>query len=813
MAFTDDFLKKIKGGAYASWKNYKVLPSVVAAQAALESNWGRSALAIQGKNLFGVKGSYKGQSVVFPTLEWTGSGYVTINDAFAKYPSWDVSIVEHGKLIGEGTRYRAAIGKTDPSDQITAIWAAGFASDPSYPSKVMSVINANNLRAWDLDAFSGGDGGGFSGDIDGGNGYKNFSENLIKKNGTTRPGFKLEAMQAIVLHDIQSGSNLGGIRNTLNSGNGGQKMGYHVIVSENDAQLVVPFTEGVYHAERGKSLVAGMSNPNKKTISIGVVTKRSLSNFSTNLNIKLALVIAEICRTYKIPATAVLPAWQVDGVNEPVSWYNNPFLYTAFVGMVSDAIEKGEDVITNPDYNSGGTSGGGTGADGLIPNGEGIIKNIIKEANDLLGTMTYSWTKPAQIRKGGFGDCSSFCQYLYQKHAKVDIGGYTDAQWFGNWGKKINVKDARAGDLIFFTGTYPTYMTTTHIGIVVGGGKMIDFGSTPGPKLNNYNDSIWGPKIYGVKRIFSDAEYNQSQSGGGKPSKPTIDPKGTYVVNVKKPVIATNADVGGVSQRRLSSNEVYRVQEIGKTSLQLTSNELWVPKSSDAITVSRLSTPSSPIGAISTKLPTKVYSAPTYVAEPAMEKGAPKILPEKTSMNIYAVENGFAQVDLEKDHWAVANSTYATLNIDLSEEFVEDINFEQGIPTSTTVRGRYEPEDFITVENSLPIKNGLAVIAHPDLLDIGSVINIEIPSATKYNRKAVVVSNKLNDSDGNVLELIFTNQGDQYNFGGRTGIITLLEVLNNDVDITKFMNNPEGYEQTKAIPPKTPEGGMLGEPK
>lgn len=234
-------------------ENYKVLPSVVAAQAALESNWGRSSLATQGKNLFGVKGSYKGQSIVFPTQEWTGGGYVTINDAFAKYPSWDVSIVEHGKLIAENARYRAAIGKTDPLAQITAIWSAGYATDPAYPSKIMSVINANNLRAWDLDAFSGGDGGGFSGDIGGGNGYKNFSENLIKKNGTTRPGFKLEAMQAIVVHDIQSSSNLGGIRNILNSGNGGQKMGYHVIVSENDAQLVVPFTEGVYHAERAKA--------------------------------------------------------------------------------------------------------------------------------------------------------------------------------------------------------------------------------------------------------------------------------------------------------------------------------------------------------------------------------------------------------------------------------------------------------------------------------------------------------------------------------------------------------------------------------
>lgn len=806
MSYIDDFLRKIKPGAYHNWKQYKVLPSITAAQSALESNWGRSQAAIKANNLFGVKGAYKGQSVVMPTQEWVG-GWVTINAAFAKYPSWNVSVDLYGQLIGQTKTYKSAIGKTDPSDQIMAIWSSGYATDPSYPGKIMSIVNANNLRAWDLDAFAGGDGGNF--DIDasdsgggGDDGYKNFSEDLIKKNSTTRPGFKLEGIQAIVLHDIQSNANLNSVKNVLNSGNSGQKMGYHVIVTDNDAKQVVPFNEGVYHAERGPIQIQGMKSPNKKTLSIGIVTKKSLSQFSTVLNVRLALVVAEICRTYKIPASAVIPAWQVDGITEPVSWYNNPFLYTAFTGMVSDAIEKGEEVITNPDYKKEDSTSGNVGTGGMLPSGKGVIRDIIAEAYDLLRTMTYSWAKPPQIRKGGFGDCSSFCQYLYKKHANFDIGSYTDAQWYGDWGKRVPISDARPGDLIFFSGTYNTNFTTSHIGVVVEKGKMIDFGVTPGPQLHDYNDAIWGPHLYGVKRLFSDAEYNQSQSHDNQSSKPTIDSKGSYVVNVKRSTIATDADVNGVSQCRLSPNEVYRVETVGKNSLKLASNDLWVSKSNEDITLSRLAAPDTPIGTITTKLPTKVYVDPTYVAEPAMEKGSPKTIPQNTSMNIYAVENGFAQIDLEQNLWAVANSTYNSLMIDLVEESPEQINFEQGVPINTTVRGRLEDESYTTPEDGLVVQNGLGIVAHVDLLPIGAVVNITIPSAPKYNRRAVVVSNQLNDSDGNVLELIFHNEGEQYRFGGRKAIVTLEDILKTQTDIVDFMEHPSEYvlpfEQAKA---------------
>ncbi|MEJ1300404.1 glucosaminidase domain-containing protein [Latilactobacillus sakei] len=43
-------------------KKHQVLPSIIIAQAIIESDWGRSDLATKANNLFGVKGQYQGQA-------------------------------------------------------------------------------------------------------------------------------------------------------------------------------------------------------------------------------------------------------------------------------------------------------------------------------------------------------------------------------------------------------------------------------------------------------------------------------------------------------------------------------------------------------------------------------------------------------------------------------------------------------------------------------------------------------------------------------------------------------------------------------
>lgn len=51
-------------------KNHQVLPSIVVAQAIIESNWGQSQLYQQADNPFGMKGNYNGNTKLFPTTEY-----------------------------------------------------------------------------------------------------------------------------------------------------------------------------------------------------------------------------------------------------------------------------------------------------------------------------------------------------------------------------------------------------------------------------------------------------------------------------------------------------------------------------------------------------------------------------------------------------------------------------------------------------------------------------------------------------------------------------------------------------------------------
>lgn len=158
MATKAVFLANIKKGAINSWKKYKVLPSLVAAQAALESGWGGSGLTAKANNLFGMKAgsSWKGATLVLPTSEYINGKWITVNAVWRKYGSWSASIEDHGKLIASLSRYKKVVGETDYATACRAIKAAGYATDPDYPAKLIATIKANNLDEWDREAMQGG---------------------------------------------------------------------------------------------------------------------------------------------------------------------------------------------------------------------------------------------------------------------------------------------------------------------------------------------------------------------------------------------------------------------------------------------------------------------------------------------------------------------------------------------------------------------------------------------------------------------------------------------------------------------------------
>ncbi|EUJ45222.1 glucosaminidase domain-containing protein [Listeria riparia] len=131
-----------------------ILTSITLAQAILESNWGESKLATEGRNLFGIKGEYQKDSVTMPTQEFENNEWITIDAAFRKYPTWFESLDDHAALFLKGTswdktKYKDVIKAKDYKTAANALQKAGYATDPGYAEKLIELIEQRNLQAYD----------------------------------------------------------------------------------------------------------------------------------------------------------------------------------------------------------------------------------------------------------------------------------------------------------------------------------------------------------------------------------------------------------------------------------------------------------------------------------------------------------------------------------------------------------------------------------------------------------------------------------------------------------------------------------------
>lgn len=153
------FIDEILPHAQRIQKEFNILASIILAQAILESNWGKSRLAINGKNLFGVKGSYLGKSVTMRTAEYNAKKErYYIETAFRKYPSWYDSLLDLANLYQDGVnwdrnKYKKVIGEKDYKLVAQFIQEAGYATDPNYASKLIKIIEVNDLTRYDIVSY------------------------------------------------------------------------------------------------------------------------------------------------------------------------------------------------------------------------------------------------------------------------------------------------------------------------------------------------------------------------------------------------------------------------------------------------------------------------------------------------------------------------------------------------------------------------------------------------------------------------------------------------------------------------------------
>ena len=154
-AKSQNFIESVAQGAINGWTKYGVLPSVTVAQAILESGWGQSALSTQAHNLFGIKGSYNGQYVTMQTREvYNGQSYY-IYDNFRKYANNSESVEDHGNFLYSNSRYANLLDDQSYASVARKLQADGYATDPSYASSLIKLVEMYNLTQLDNIAFSG----------------------------------------------------------------------------------------------------------------------------------------------------------------------------------------------------------------------------------------------------------------------------------------------------------------------------------------------------------------------------------------------------------------------------------------------------------------------------------------------------------------------------------------------------------------------------------------------------------------------------------------------------------------------------------
>jgi peptidoglycan DL-endopeptidase CwlO len=105
----------------------------------------------------------------------------------------------------------------------------------------------------------------------------------------------------------------------------------------------------------------------------------------------------------------------------------------------------------------------------------------IAYAEDQLG-KPYQW--------GGTGpdafDCSGLVMMAYRA-AGIDIPRTSQQQWA--WGPRVSPKHVQPGDLVFFAGADGTVKDPGHVGLVIGGGLMIEAYATGFPiRIAPYTD-------------------------------------------------------------------------------------------------------------------------------------------------------------------------------------------------------------------------------------------------------------------------------------------------------------------------------------
>lgn len=141
----NNYILQFKDIAMGNMKTYGIPASIILAQGILESGAGKGDLALEANNHFGIK-CHK---------DWLGESVRHDDDSaqecFRKYPEAAESYKDHALFLVGKNRYATLFTyeKDDYKSWAKGLRAAGYATDPNYPDKLISYIERYNLHQYD----------------------------------------------------------------------------------------------------------------------------------------------------------------------------------------------------------------------------------------------------------------------------------------------------------------------------------------------------------------------------------------------------------------------------------------------------------------------------------------------------------------------------------------------------------------------------------------------------------------------------------------------------------------------------------------
>ena len=139
------YISKYAPTAVSEMKRTGVPASITLAQGLVESNAGRSTLAVKGNNHFGIKchSDWKGKTIRHDDD--------SRRECFRAYAKAEDSYRDHSDFLRYYDRYKAlfALDPTDYKGWAHGLKAAGYATDPSYAAKLIKTIEDYALYRYD----------------------------------------------------------------------------------------------------------------------------------------------------------------------------------------------------------------------------------------------------------------------------------------------------------------------------------------------------------------------------------------------------------------------------------------------------------------------------------------------------------------------------------------------------------------------------------------------------------------------------------------------------------------------------------------